>query len=475
MVPPYSSALSSSGSKLPGFRHYISRAREAASAAADAVDNALSSLLEQQVDESSLRAEQETIAQDVLSEAETLCGSGNAANCSEEELEKIATTSEPLDGDLLSAIPEFEAEQTDTSQEDYITRTGCETSAFSTEQHIAAKQKLNCIAYELVDELIASAVRVAQPVLDALGVSIPPTFNEYGGGKLEFALSAQHAALTQMNGDLKGYFASLKTSKRQIDSAMEAVMNMSATLVDQCEGWDHFRSRMGGAFSGAVLGASIGASIGSVFPVIGNAVGAVVGAAIGAIVGFFTSDDLEETCNAYFDQLDVLVVVASNTMVRSAADAMSGAASVVDRRADAVQSGIAIDQLMAQTQIVMAQLALEAELAGSDGVTSFGLYRRYHAYDLLHARALVSSARRHALLARRAVEAYFVVDLDELTAPEALVAAPAVWANDIYEYDLSLPSAVGLSATREDAQVGGGIYSNALVDYVRLANIGHVS
>jgi hypothetical protein len=44
----------------------------------------------------------------------------------------------------------------------------------------------------------------------------------------------------------------------------------------------------------------------------------------------------------------------------------------------------------------------------------------------------MSSARRLAVTARRAVEARFVVDLSEMNDSEAFVQAPAVWADEIY-------------------------------------------
>jgi hypothetical protein len=76
---------------------------------------------------------------------------------------------------------------------------------------------------------------------------------------------------------------------------------------------------------------------------------------------------------------------------------------------------------------------------------------------------LLEAARRTALTARRAIEAYYVVDLSRMDADEPLVAAPSSWANDVFKYDLSAPSAVGLVSS---AGLTTGVYSNALTDYV---------
>ena len=62
----------------------------------------------------------------------------------------------------------------------------------------------------------------------------------------------------------------------------------------------------------------------------------------------------------------------------------------------------------------------------------------------LAAKALLESARRYAVAARRAIEARYVVNLSELEADEPFVAGPRLWADEVYDYDLSLPKAVGL-------------------------------
>ena len=123
-------------------------------------------------------------------------------------------------------------------------------------------------------------------------------------------------------------------------------------------------------------------------------------------------------------------------------------------------------ELVSQAQMAEEQADLNAELQDIALTTTFGLYKNYHAYDLWRANALLESARRLALMARRAIEAYYVVDLSAMHEQEPFVAPPALWADEVYAYDLNMPSAVGLSVVTPDDGVQTGIYPNRLVDYV---------
>jgi hypothetical protein len=65
--------------------------------------------------------------------------------------------------------------------------------------------------------------------------------------------------------------------------------------------------------------------------------------------------------------------------------------------------------------------------------------------------------------ALRSIETSYVTSLDTLTSPEPFVAAPSSWVADVYKYDLSMPTAVGLAA---GAPVAGAQYPNQVLDYV---------
>jgi len=151
----------------------------------------------------------------------------------------------------------------------------------------------------------------------------------------------------------------------------------------------------------------------------------------------------------------------------SQAEALARIASYGQRITEATKqvqlSAAAIQQSVQATKSAVAVNDLENELLTETQKTSFGLYRRYHSYDLWRAKALLESARRYGVAARRATEARFALNLSDMNADEPFVAAPATWADEVYAYDLGLPGAVGLSVGEAEP---GGIYSNKVYDYV---------
>jgi len=140
----------------------------------------------------------------------------------------------------------------------------------------------------------------------------------------------------------------------------------------------------------------------------------------------------------------------------SLSELQAGVGEVLASIADFAQLGQKLDG-------VKAQEALETDLAQKHADARFGIQRKFRSYDMWRARALLESARRLAVAARRAVESHFVVDLSELSATQAFVESPALWADEIYGSDLDAPSVVGLSAAPKAA---GAIYPNKLIDYV---------
>ena len=86
-----------------------------------------------------------------------------------------------------------------------------------------------------------------------------------------------------------------------------------------------------------------------------------------------------------------------------------------------------------------------------------------HSYDVWRAQALLDAARIAAVAARRTIEAHFAVDLSTLATPEAFVAAPSTWSDEVYAYDLDMPAAVGLDVGQSS---GDGVYANRVTDYV---------
>ncbi len=124
---------------------------------------------------------------------------------------------------------------------------------------------------------------------------------------------------------------------------------------------------------------------------------------------------------------------------------------------------VELNQLQSKATQSKVRGNLEILLAEGSEKTNSSLRRKYRSYDQWRARALLESARRLAVAARRSIEARFVVDLSTLSAEQAFVASPNTWADEIYQSDLNAPEAVGLM---QSSQIEGAIYPNKLVDYV---------
>ena len=122
-----------------------------------------------------------------------------------------------------------------------------------------------------------------------------------------------------------------------------------------------------------------------------------------------------------------------------------------------------LDQLVLRAGQAASRGSLEKSLAQSNYDTNASLRRKYRSYDMWRARALLESARRLAVAARRSIEARFVVDLSTLNADQAFVASPSTWADEVFESDLNAPEVVGLT---QAPKVEGAIYPNKLIDYV---------
>jgi hypothetical protein len=137
-------------------------------------------------------------------------------------------------------------------------------------------------------------------------------------------------------------------------------------------------------------------------------------------------------------------------------------AAIADRDATIGLTVAQTNELREKAALATSAASLDAELAK---VTAYdaSVSRQVQNYDVWRAGAMLEAARRQAVAARRAIEAYYVVDLSRLDADEAFVAAPSSWANDVYKYDLSAPAAVGLVSS---VGTTTGVYPNAVTDYV---------
>ncbi len=136
----------------------------------------------------------------------------------------------------------------------------------------------------------------------------------------------------------------------------------------------------------------------------------------------------------------------------------AGAKALQDASASAAQDIMAARLAVSRDALEQAIGDLSPNLQ-----TSFGLYRTYTNYDVFRAKGLLEQARMSALLARRAIEARYVVDLSTMSQTEPEVAAPQTWADDVYGYELDVPAAIGMTV---GTQAPGAIYPYGIVDYV---------
>jgi hypothetical protein len=148
--------------------------------------------------------------------------------------------------------------------------------------------------------------------------------------------------------------------------------------------------------------------------------------------------------------------------------AMSDITTALVNYSDAIStiasSSAQVASLIQDAKLADAKATLEGQLATTSLTSYQGIYRIYRSADVWRAKALVESARRYAVAARRAIEARYVVDLTQMDQNEPFVASPTLWADQVYTYDLDLPAAVGLTVS--GAPTGQQVYSNQVSDYV---------
>jgi hypothetical protein len=161
---------------------------------------------------------------------------------------------------------------------------------------------------------------------------------------------------------------------------------------------------------------------------------------------------------------------SEESVARANSDFADAVASLTSQRSELAKIGeklaLAVArqrQLQNEAELTTARQQLEVSLTALGQQTSFALWRSLHHYDSWRARALLDGARRYAVAARRAIEARYLVDLSTMKDNEPFVAAPYLWADNIYRYDLSLPAAVGLAIAPNDSNA---VYANQVLDYV---------
>jgi hypothetical protein len=472
-MPPTSAELLGGEPGQSSIPFLVGAAKENATLAAQAVKDAMDSLATVQADEATLRAD--TIrSQRALSDVTTkLCGVGVSA-CTFNVLQK------PLQKAWYPSLRTWTPKGTPWCTQAY-TAAKAGQSTFVSGKDAAGKDIVEdtsqglvvCAADELILASLAQYVDLADPVeakLNAASAGVP-LFNEYAGGDLQSALVEQFRAIRALDEQFQSMLAARDAATSRLLIADKVIANAKIERKQDCNGLDRTIATYEGVMDTvdeAERAAKRGAQAGIAFGPVGVAVGTGVGFVTGSIFGGARAKRRLERMKARCNQATIELDIAVNTEVAQMFDALS---AVVDRANGTVtsqgqiaNSGAAILQMAQAARLEGARIALEQKLTEESLQTLSGLYRRYHSYDLWRARALVENSLRTALIARRAIEARYALDMSEMAASEPFVASPRDWADEVFEFDLSLPRAVGLL---RGEGVDGGVYSNKVLDYVK--------
>lgn len=431
-VPPFDPGLAGTVAD-DASATYLRHARVAADEATSAVKSAIEELLKEQADGAALANAQRRAAGIAQLEQRALCG---------------------------DAKPDCDTSIVDADLGGYFPAVACSAGSL-------------CTAAQLIRKLVVPPrVRLARAVYDNRLAASPPAFNDYAGGKLQGALVEQWTALSKLRHLVAETTANVNAHQLQIAAAKAesalayAELGQAYAVQAQECGDDAWRNAYSAGFSYqtnkyAMAYADMNADRGKAPPPDGG-----TSWSPGALTAQWSA------CERAKLAIDPAFVNAQLGSYAAKQDAIVGQAwswlaaqtTLLLEAGGALQrSGAEVAKTRQDTDLAKAHAQLEATLAVDTLQTKFGTYRRYHSYDVWRARGLLESTRRYAVAARRAIEARYVVDLSEMRSSEPFVAAPATWADEIYEYDLAAPASVGLTAIPTS---GGGIYPNRLVDYV---------
>lgn len=422
-VPPLNAKLLGGANGASSVDFYLQAAEQKAQEATKAVEFSLDNLLVEQSGEAALAAATAGAAAGLKEEAEALCGSGSTS-CDT----RVGFTNPNYPGVSPAPI--------------------CDPLPPSSDINLF----LDCFVQGRVDAMNSQQIAVAVPVFEALNEPVAPTFLGYAGGALQPLFIEQWAALREPHEHIAALTTAVAATKARIATA-QAQLNAADQLCrDNCS----HEAMAQALVAGTSVGVSVGASAG--FP---------SGASVSTtLTTSFSPGPLIQQMQKCRD-VCTSVAPAQSQHVEAVLEAWAGMNASTRGLADAgariARSSAEILRATNQSRLASERHQLEVELTKTSQVTSFGLHRRYRSYDLWRAKALLENSRRYALTARRAIEARYVVKMSHLTTPEAFVHSPAVWADEVYTYDLTLPAAVGLSI---GAPVPGGIYSNKVSDYV---------
>ncbi len=415
-VPPTDPTLFGGTAGQDAATYYLAQAQQAAQQATDAVQQAFTDLEQDAADTAAQAAATQQSQLLIQQQSDGLCGTGNAACATG------ATTS----CCNLTITP------TVVLQAFSMPVPACDSSS------TVMTNVVNCIAQQLLASA-GSAFPIANEVAAHENEVSPPSFSNYSGGSLQAMFVQQWGAILQLNDAAKAVNAGWQAAESQVAAAQALLTSENMQEALDCSP----RSMAAAVASGVGISTGFASVTASFTP--GPLIAQVQKCATASISGNSnTAQAVAAQNNA------ILALVQQGSAVQ---DAVNNLATL------SANMNLAIATASRATK----QAQLDAQLAGATQDGTFTIYRAYDSYDLFRAQAMVDNARVYAVTARRAIEAKFLVDLSTMTAAESFVAAPSTWADEVYDYDMSLPAAVGLSVTTETST---GVYPNKISDYV---------
>ncbi|MGH7285759.1 MAG: hypothetical protein ACRELY_29930 [Polyangiaceae bacterium] len=496
-VPPTDPSLFGASAGTDVVSNYLSQAQTQAQQATDAVQQAFTTLLQEQTDQAQLAAATAQSQQIAKLNMAQLCGTSLTCDAS--------STSLPFDvGGIWDAAPQQVVQDvnplgnvfsTQQARAPYgaLNSTGCVAPAGeSLSDFLASLQpstRLDCVAIGLLT-VIPQSFTVLTVVANHINDPAVPAFTEFTGGTLQTIAIQQWTTLRTLRDAVKSLIASTDAGISDVNLFEKLVQNAgkeNSEMAKRCNNfaamsseacafagkmfcgsgaqtpsdltWADEASYGGGRSQGTSFGGGLGLSIFGVGGSISQ--GSSSGTSSGGSAPSLGAEI--RLCEQYQDQLDEASWRLTDAMINAFAAVTGRANELDDDSSQAALASASGQQALLQTILADARQRIDLNVLKETQVTSFGLYRDLHSYDLWRAQALLDSARVAAITARRAIEAHYAVDLSALAAPEAFVAAPATWADGVFEYDLDMPAAVGLSVG--SAQTSG-IYPNKVLDYV---------
>ena len=436
-VPPFTAELIGGSAGQSSVERYIALAQSSSEEATAAVADAMDVLLAEQVDDAAMAAATVRAQEGIKEEQEKLCGSANP------ECNIQVVRMKPSWSWFFESEPVW---------------VPC---TFTDPDSLASKQCwVDDLAYQLTTPSLYMELDLARPVLDMVDAPAAPSFSGFAGGALQSAFIEQWRAIRAIREEIRKVQTAAKAAKEQIELAY--------TILEDDANWTVARECDSGRLMQA-YDEGISQSCEKIYWQIEgdnqwhlkchDPQGASYSNGPYLAQKQACEDAIAAQENPMPSQQQAVVVVYLEAMSAVA----SAAGQMLDAQTRLHQSNAQVASLLLNTKLAKSRHELERELAAIQQTTSFGLYRRYRSYDLWRAKAMVDNARMYALAARRAIEARYVVDLSTLTQPEAFVQSPATWADEVYDYDLSLPSAVGLTVGTASED---GIYPNKVRDYV---------